>query len=90
MSPTRRYPISRWRRRSVTVLALLLAWPALGHAATAEEALTKAIRGIQAPGEVIWQSGDLAIWQSGAPSCRSLPDAISSRVAQLPDCPVAT
>jgi hypothetical protein len=43
--------MSRWRRRSVGALALPLAGPTLGHAATAEEALTKAIRGILAPGE---------------------------------------
>lgn len=51
MSPTRRPATSRGHRPSAGVLALLLAWPALAHAATAEETLAGAIRGILAPGE---------------------------------------
>lgn len=51
MSPTRRHAIPRGRRRSWLALSLLLFWPALAAAATAEEALTKAMRGVLAPGE---------------------------------------
>lgn len=72
MSPTRKHLMSRWRRRSVRVLALLLAWPALGHAATAEEALTKAIRGMLAPGEGQVSEAIYAV-PGGAPSEQDLP-----------------
>jgi len=51
MSPTARQPMSRWRRRSLVVLSVLWAWPALAYAATVDEVLGKAIRGMLAPGE---------------------------------------
>jgi outer membrane lipoprotein-sorting protein len=51
MSPTRRHAMSRWRRRSAGILVLLLFSPALVHAATPEETLGRAVRGMLALGE---------------------------------------
>ena len=51
MSPAGRQSTSRWRRRSLVALAVLLAWPAQARAATADEILGKAIRGMLAPCE---------------------------------------
>ena len=72
MSPTRRHAMSRWRRRSTGILALLLAWPALAHAATADETLSKAIRGMLAPGEGQVSEAIYAL-PGGAPSEQDLP-----------------
>ena len=73
MSHTVRTGMCGWPGLSGAALAWLIAWPALAHAAaTAEDTLARALRGVLSPGE--GQAGE-AIFASprGAPSEADLP-----------------
>lgn len=73
MSPPRRTGMCRWRGPSGAALVWLVAWPALVHAAaTADDMLARAMRGVLTPGE--GQAGE-AIFASprGATSEADLP-----------------